>query len=107
MFAALAVLLAAAGLVANLNQSSDLREAKQASRRVPAQSTSGVAPLNLVRPLTPEEAIKVNEEKPFNAPPDNPAKAFNLNTDNDSRGRALECLAQATSGGQDELHFSR
>jgi len=94
LFAALALLLAAAGLVANLNRSSDLREAKQASRRVPP-STSSVAPLNLVRPLTPEEAIKANEEKPFNAPPDSPAKAFNLRTDTDSRGRALECLAQA------------
>ena len=95
LLAAIAVLLAAAGLVANYNQSSDLREAKQASRRAPAQSASAVAPLNLVRPLTPEEAIKVNEEKPFDAPPDSPAKAFNLKTDNDSRGRALECLSQA------------
>lgn len=95
LFAAIVILLAAGGLVTNLDKSSALRESKQASRRAPAQPASAVAPLNLVRPLTPEEAIKLNEEKPFNAPPDSPAKAFNLRTDENSRDRALECLTQA------------
>jgi spore germination cell wall hydrolase CwlJ-like protein len=94
VLAAIAALLAAAGLVTNLNRGGDLRQRQPAGRPAPAPATA-VAPLNLVRSLTPEEAIEANNERPFNATPDTPAKAFNLRTDEGSRSRATECLAQA------------
>jgi hypothetical protein len=49
----------------------------------------------LLKPLTPEEAVKENAERPFNAPPDSPAQKFQLRSDAESRDRAVECLAQA------------
>jgi spore germination cell wall hydrolase CwlJ-like protein len=54
-----------------------------------------VAPLNLVKPLTPEQAIQENQERPFDAQPDTPARQFKLRADENSRDRAIECLTQA------------
>ena len=92
--ALIALILVAAGLFANANRGDDLKRVREAARATPQQRTA-VAPLNLVKPLTPEEAIKANEERPFDAPPDTPARAFNLSTDETSRDRAVECLTQA------------
>lgn len=94
VLAVAALLLVTAGILANANRGPDLHRVREAARGLPEQRTA-VAPLNLVKPLTPEEAIKANEERPFDAPPDTPAKAFTLRTDEISRDRALECLTQA------------
>ncbi len=52
-------------------------------------------PPQLLRPITPEEAVQENAKRPFAARPDTPAAAFRLQADEASRQRALECLTQA------------
>jgi spore germination cell wall hydrolase CwlJ-like protein len=59
------------------------------------QQASTVALPNLLKPLTPEQAVKENEERPFDAAPDSPAAKFHIHADEASRARALECLSQA------------
>ena len=95
LFTLVALALLAAGLVANVNRGDDLNRVRQIARTPATQEQSPVAPLNLVKPLTPGEAIKENEERPFDATPDSPARKFILRADADSRDRALECLTQA------------
>lgn len=94
IFSLVALGLLAAGLLANINRTPDLSRIRDASGN-PARQQSAVAPLNLVKPLTPEEAVKKNEERPFDATPDTPARQFSLRTDQTSRDRALDCLTQA------------
>lgn len=91
----IAVALFAAGLIANEHRTGGLRPMRQPVRTSALEPATAVAPLNIVRPLTPEDAIKANQERPFNAAPDTPAKAFKLRADATSRDRAIECLAQA------------
>lgn len=50
---------------------------------------------DLLRPISPEEAVEENRNRAFSDRPDSPASAFVLETDALSRNRALECLAQA------------
>ena len=50
---------------------------------------------NLFKPLTVEEAIDANGKVPFAQRRDDPARKFILKVDDDDRGRAVECLAQA------------
>jgi len=95
VLALIALVLVAAGLMANINRGDDLKRLRQMARGTSGQPQSPVAPLNLVRPLTPEEAIKQNEERPFSATPDTPAKQFKLRSDETSRDRAIDCLTQA------------
>ena len=52
-------------------------------------------PPDLLRPITPEEALKQNAERAFSGRPDTPASAFRLDADATTRERALECLTQA------------
>jgi Cell Wall Hydrolase len=52
-------------------------------------------PPNLLRPISPEEAVKENAERPFVDRPDSPASRFVLRTDAADHDRALTCLAQA------------
>jgi spore germination cell wall hydrolase CwlJ-like protein len=52
-------------------------------------------PPDLLRPISPEEALKENSERPFSGRPDSPAAPFNLKSDQANRERALECLTQA------------
>ena len=52
-------------------------------------------PPNLIRPISPEEAVKENAERPFLNRPDEPASRFVLRTDAADRDRAITCLAQA------------
>ena len=52
-------------------------------------------PPNLVRPISPDEAVKENAERPFVNRPDSPASRFVLHVDAADRERALTCLAQA------------
>ena len=88
--------LVTAGLMANVNR----QEGPRLVQRLPAlqpiqQPASAVALPNLLKPLTPEQAVKENEERPFDAAPDSPAAKFRIHADEASRARALECLAQA------------
>ena len=95
LLALVALALVTAGLFANAHRGDDLKRIQQIARKRALQAQASVAPLNLVRGLTPDQAIKANEERPFDAPPDTPAKQFNLRGDETSRDRALECLTQA------------
>lgn len=95
IFTLVALALIAAGLLANVNRSDELSRARQAVHTRVPQPQSPVAPLNLVKPLTPEQAVKENEERPFDSTPDSPARQFKLQADENTRDRALECLTQA------------
>lgn len=90
-----ALVLVTAGLLANVNRRDDVNRARQAVHASAPQAQSPVAPLNIVKPLSPEEAVKQNEERPFDATPDTPARQFKLRADDNSRDRAIECLTQA------------
>jgi hypothetical protein len=72
----------------------------------PSRSTTATLPISrtvrldlpppdLLRPITPEEALAENAKREFSGRPDTPAAAFSLKTDPTSRQRALECLTQA------------
>lgn len=52
-------------------------------------------PPNLLRPISPDEALKENAERPFVNRPDAPANRFVLHTDAADRERAITCLTQA------------
>ena len=52
-------------------------------------------PPDLLRPISPEEALKENAQRAFSSRPDSPAVAFRLKTDLASSARAQQCLAQA------------
>jgi spore germination cell wall hydrolase CwlJ-like protein len=95
VFTVLALALVTAGLVANVNHRDDLNRARQAVHTILPLAQSPVAPLNLVKPLSPEEAVKQNAERPFDATPDTPARQFKIRADESTRDRALECLTQA------------
>jgi spore germination cell wall hydrolase CwlJ-like protein len=60
-----------------------------------ARAVLALPPPDLLKPLSPEEAVKENAERPFVKRPDTPASRFVLNTDAADRERALTCLAQA------------
>lgn len=57
--------------------------------------TLTLAPPNLLRPITPQEAVKENSERAFSARPDSPPRPFRLSGDPASQARALNCLTQA------------
>jgi len=95
IFAVVALILVAAGLLANVNRHPDLTHARQSVQTTPPKAESAIAPLNLVKAVTPEEAVKENQERPFDATPDTAAKKFRLIADENSRGRAVDCLTQA------------
>jgi spore germination cell wall hydrolase CwlJ-like protein len=94
MLALLALVLLTAGLLANVNRRIDPALIQKLPPPTSAQQNDVALP-NLLKPLTAEEAVKENLERPFNATPDTPAQQFNLRTDTNSRDRAVECLAQA------------
>ncbi len=94
-FALVAIVLIAAGLLANVNRKDDFSRLRPTVRTSLPRSQSPVAPLNLVKPLSPEEAIQENRERPFDAAPDTAARQFRLRADENSRGRAVDCLTQA------------
>jgi len=52
-------------------------------------------PPDLLKPFSPEEATKLNAERPFVDRPDTPANRFVLQTDAADRERAVTCLTQA------------
>lgn len=82
------------GLLANVNRRDGFGSLGQVTSPRPSNSVTVALP-NLVRPLAPEDAIKQNEARPFDAVPDTPAQKFLLRADLDSRDRAIECMTQA------------
>lgn len=50
---------------------------------------------NLIKPVSAEQAVTDNAERPFVVRPDTAARKFILRTGSDDRNRALTCLAQA------------
>jgi len=95
-------LIAALGLAAayGIRSFSPREQANTASVTEALPPTSQLAqinlpPPNLLKPLTPDEAAKANEERPFVSRPDTPAARFVLHTDPADRERALNCLTQA------------
>lgn len=95
VFGALLLALIAAGLMANVNRREDPRLVQRLPTIQPLGAAPQIAVPNLLKPLTPEEAVKENEQRPFDAAPDTPAAKFHLQTDVESRSRAIECLSQA------------
>ncbi|HZC39006.1 MAG TPA: cell wall hydrolase [Sphingomicrobium sp.] len=84
-------------MLANVNRHEDWSRFRRLARSGPPPTNSSITidlP-NLIRPLTPQQAVQQNLERPFDAAPDTPAQKFQLKADDDSRGRALECLTQA------------
>ena len=68
--------------------------------RVPDAESAGAAvqslpPPNLLKPVTAEEAINENADRPFAARADTPPSRFILKASGDDRERALTCLTQA------------
>jgi spore germination cell wall hydrolase CwlJ-like protein len=95
VFAAVAIVLLAAGLLANVNRKDGFTHLGNAVSTSLPQPQTAVAPLNLVKPLSTEEAVQENKERPFDTTPDTAARQFKLLADETSRDRALECLTQA------------
>ncbi len=95
LLALLALALLTAGLLANVNRREDWSRFRPLARSGQPASSITVALPNLILPLTPEQAVEQNLERPFDAAPDTPAQKFQLEADDGSRERALECLAQA------------
>ena len=95
LLALLALALLTAGLLANVNRREDWSRFRRLARTAPPASSITVALPNLIRPLTVEQAVQQNLERPFDAAPDTPAQKFELKADDGSRERALECMTQA------------
>jgi spore germination cell wall hydrolase CwlJ-like protein len=95
LLALLALALVTAGLFANISREGNWSRFRQSARTGAAGSSITVALPNLIRPLSPEQAVEQNMERPFDAAPDTPAQKFLLKADDGSRERALECLTQA------------
>ncbi len=95
MLVLLALGLLTAGLMANVNRENGPRLVQRLPALQTAPPASPVALPNLLKPLTPEQAVKQNEDRPFDAAPDSPAAKFRIRTDQESRARAVECLSQA------------
>jgi spore germination cell wall hydrolase CwlJ-like protein len=71
------------------------RSSKPANSARSVTMKLNLPPPDLLRPITPEEALAENSKRKFSGRPDSPASAFNLTADPASRERALECLTQA------------
>ena len=92
-----AALVVAAGLTFGhpWHSGAEIHAHRQEQRAAAAAVVALPAP-DLLRALTPEEAIAANSKRAAVARPDNPAAAFKGKFANDdSRGRALDCLTQA------------
>jgi hypothetical protein len=102
------VALITAALLANINRTPKSLPLHPRPTVREEPRVSDVSVPNLVKPLTTDEAIHQNQERPFDALPDTPAQPFVLHTDDESRERAITCLTQAayyeagTEGGDGE-----
>lgn len=61
----------------------------------PAVALPDLPPPDALRPLSPEEALKANADRPLDAVAATPAAPFKLRADQISRLRAVDCLTQA------------
>ncbi|WP_114227854.1 cell wall hydrolase [Sphingomonas ginsengisoli (ex An et al. 2013)] len=61
----------------------------------PAGPLPALPPPDLLRPLTPEDAVALNAERPLVKRPDSPAAAFRLSGDAINKLRAVDCMTQA------------
>jgi spore germination cell wall hydrolase CwlJ-like protein len=97
----LAALLLIAAVVAGVLLTRDRQGPAGAAPGSPAAAANAAAAIpelpapDLFRPLTPEEAQKLNAERPVVAVPAAPAQPFKLRADEISRLRAIDCLTQA------------
>jgi spore germination cell wall hydrolase CwlJ-like protein len=89
------IALIAATLLANVNRTPKPFIIHQAPGAREEPRVSDIAVPNLVEPVTAGEAIQQNQKRPFDALPDTPAQPFVLHADDESRERAITCLAQA------------
>jgi hypothetical protein len=89
------IALIAAALLANVNRTPKPFILHPAPGVREEPRVSDIAVPNLVEPVTPGEAIQQNQKRPFDALPDTPAQPFVLHADDESRERAITCLAQA------------
>jgi spore germination cell wall hydrolase CwlJ-like protein len=87
--------LIAAALLANVNRTPKPFILHPAPGVREEPRVSDIAVPNLVEPVTAGEAIQQNQKRPFDALPDTPAQPFVLHADDESRERAITCLAQA------------
>jgi spore germination cell wall hydrolase CwlJ-like protein len=95
VFAVVLVALIAAAVLANIDRGPKAFTLHpRPAVREPAKVSDVTVP-NLVKPVTADEAIEQNKERPFDALPDAPAQPFVLHADDESRERAITCLAQA------------
>ena len=95
LLALFALLLVTAALFANVNRQQGWSGFRQQPITGAPSSSITVALPNIVRPLTPEDAMQRNLARPFDAAPDTPAQKFLLNANGDTRDRAIECMTQA------------
>jgi len=94
------IVIIAAGFVlfAFFRPNAPIGGATKSTRLPPAATkplTLNLPPPDLLRPISPEEAMKENAERPFSGRADTPAAPFKLNADAKSRERAIECMTQA------------
>lgn len=87
---AVAAVLMLASLASIRSSSAPSPEARSATAALPE-----VAPPNLLRPISPVEAVAENAQRAFTGRPDDPAQPFVLKADAASKERALECMTQA------------
>lgn len=90
------VLVAASLVAASMYFSAPEAGRTGLGKKQPGRSiVASLPPPDLLRPISPEEALKENAERAFSTRADSPATGFRLKTDMASSGRAQECLAQA------------
>ncbi|MEP7316324.1 MAG: cell wall hydrolase [Sphingomicrobium sp.] len=89
----LLLLLALAGALFQRARSAQVKAAPETATLVPLPEALA-RPFSF-KPLTVEQAIDANSELPFTQRKDVAAREFVLKADSDTRGRAIDCLAQA------------
>ncbi|WP_338502695.1 cell wall hydrolase [Sphingomonas kaistensis] len=107
LFAALGLLLLVAAAIGGLylyrsqpgwgstDAAADAQTAAGGNAVAGTEALPELPPPDLFRPLTPEEAQKLNAERPVEAVAATPAPPFKLRADEISRLRAIDCMTQA------------
>ena len=98
---AIAILFVAGGTVVAVLLARKSHATPVLISKLPPLSKASVAAINalpapnLLKPLSTQQAVTENDERPFAGRPDSAASHFVLRTDADDRDRAVTCLAQA------------
>ena len=90
-----AIALLTLGHVPNLRSGQSSITTKLPNATAAGAAVNNLPPPNLLKPMSPDEAVKENAERPFVARPDSPASRFVLKAAEADRDRALTCLTQA------------